>query len=392
MTRVPEFGITLSFQAHRASGQGWDTAYRQGLELAAEASRLGFASIWVGEHHGEEDGYCPSPVVAGAALAAVAPNCRIGQSIAIAPLQGHPLRLAEDLAVLDNLSGGRVELGLGMGYAPHEFRGFGVLDNLSGGRAEIGLGQGYRPAEYAAFGAAWGRRTRAFEEALDILALAWRGERFDYDGQVHRVAGGLLRPPPVAPGAPPLWLGAAVRAARARVVARRAGLILSPIVELELAARQFASFDRETAAAGAAPLPRAMMREILIGASPADALHRHARGLDHVYRVQYAPERTNAAYVDAAGRRVPLTAADPYYLSEAYVAERWFAGTPEAIADTIAGWQPRLGLDRLVFHPLQPGLPLADAVADMETVAREIVPRVRERLAGAAPINTGGDA
>ena len=365
MTRVPEFGITLSFQAHRASGQGWDTAYRQGLELAAEASRLGFASIWVGEHHGEEDGYCPSPVVAGAALAAVAPNCRIGQSIAIAPLQGHPLRLAEDLA---------------------------VLDNLSGGRAEIGLGQGYRPAEYAAFGAAWGRRTRAFEEALDILALAWRGERFDYDGQVHRVAGGLLRPPPVAPGAPPLWLGAAVRAARARVVARRAGLILSPIVELELAARQFASFDRETAAAGAAPLPRAMMREILIGASPADALHRHARGLDHVYRVQYAPERTNAAYVDAAGRRVPLTAADPYYLSEAYVAERWFAGTPEAIADTIAGWQPRLGLDRLVFHPLQPGLPLADAVADMETVAREIVPRVRERLAGAAPINTGGDA
>src|SRR6185369_17068278 len=133
-------------------GEPYDKAYREGLELAAEASRLGYHSIWASEHHGEADGYCPSPVVACAALAVAAPNCRIGQAVALAPLHGHPLRLAEDLAVVDNLSGGRVE---------------------------IGLGQGYRPAEFAQYGLDYGKRTRAFEEGLDILRLAWRGERFD---------------------------------------------------------------------------------------------------------------------------------------------------------------------------------------------------------------------
>jgi len=357
MVAPPEFGISLSFQAHRGVGQSSETAYRQALELAAEASRLGFASIWVSEHHGEEDGYCPSPIVAGAALAAAAPNCRIGQAIAIAPLQGHPLRVAEDLA---------------------------VLDNLSGGRAEIGFGQGYRPAEYAAFGLPYGRRTRAFEEALDILRLAWGGERFDYVGEIYKVTGGLLRPAPVKPGAPPLWLGAAARAARARVVERGAGLIVAPIAELEMVARQFAAFDREVEARGEPSRPKAVMREILIGGSAADALRRHAGGLDHVYRVQYAPERTNATYVDPkSGQRVLLTGSDPYYLSEPYVRDRWFAGTPEDIADAIAGWQPRLNADRIVFHPLQPGLPLQEAVADLEAVARIVVPRVRAKLAEA---------
>ncbi|MEA2808558.1 MAG: hypothetical protein QOJ17_2699, partial [Rhodospirillaceae bacterium] len=103
----PKFGLALSFQVHQGLGEPWDKAYREGIELAAEANQLGFESIWVSEHHGEADGYCPSPVVACAALAVAAPNCRIGQAVALAPLHGHPLRLAEDLSVLDNLSGGR---------------------------------------------------------------------------------------------------------------------------------------------------------------------------------------------------------------------------------------------------------------------------------------------
>ncbi len=142
---APHIGITISFQRHAGQGETWEQIYREALELAAEADRLGIRSIWVSEHHGEEDGYCPSPIVAGAALAHAAPNCLIGQGIAIAPLYGHPLRLVEDLS---------------------------VLDNISGGRAMIGLGQGYRPAEFAAYGQTYRRRTRAFEEALEILHLA----------------------------------------------------------------------------------------------------------------------------------------------------------------------------------------------------------------------------
>src|SRR5262245_8482991 len=141
-----EFGISFSFQAHRRLGEPWDRSYRESLELAAEASRLGYDSVWASEHHGEADGYCPSPVVACAALAVPAPRFRIGQAVALAPLHGHPLRLAEDLSVIDNLSGGRIE---------------------------IGLGQGYRPAEFEMFGWNYKTRTRAFEESLDIVEKAW---------------------------------------------------------------------------------------------------------------------------------------------------------------------------------------------------------------------------
>ena len=86
-----------------------------------------------------------------------------------------------------------------------------MLDNLSGGRVEIGLGQGYRPAEFEMFGWSYARRTTAFEEALDILGLAWRGERFDYEGRIYKVRAGLLRPPPVRPLATSGSNGSSVR-------------------------------------------------------------------------------------------------------------------------------------------------------------------------------------
>ncbi len=215
---LPKFGIALSFQVHRGLGESWDSSYRESIELAGEANRLGFESIWASEHHGEADGYCPSPVVACAALAVAAPNCRIGQAVALAPLHGHPLRLAEDLSVVDNLSGGRVEIGLGRAIAPSSTCSAGPMP----------------------------RRTTAFEESLDILGLAWRGERFDYEGRIDKVKGGLPRPPPLRLGPLPLWIGCCRTAGpRARAVRHRAGLLFAPLIELEHLVRQIRSFDDE---------------------------------------------------------------------------------------------------------------------------------------------------
>jgi alkanesulfonate monooxygenase SsuD/methylene tetrahydromethanopterin reductase-like flavin-dependent oxidoreductase (luciferase family) len=341
---APKFGLALSFQVHQGIGEPWDKSYREGIELAAEANRLGFDSLWVSEHHGEADGYCPSPVVACAALAVAAPNCRIGQAVALAPLHGHPLRLAEDLSVLDNLSGGRVE---------------------------IGLGQGYRPAEFAMFGWPYARRTTAFEESLDILGLAWRGERFDYEGRIYKVKDGLLRPPPVTPGALPLWIGAAAPLARARAVRHRAGLLVAPLIELEHLVRQIRSFDDEAARQNAGRLPHALMREILVGDSAADAIKRHQPYLDHVYRVQYAPERTGQTYLDpATGERKPLTGDNPHYLSEAFMQDRWFLGTPAEVAAKMISWLPRLAFDHLIFQARQPGMSLRHAISDLEEIAK----------------------
>lgn len=352
---VPKFGIALSFQVHRGLGEAWDTAYREGLELAREADRLGFESVWASEHHGEPDGYCPSPVTACAALAVAAPRCRIGQAVALAPLHGHPLRLAEDLSVIDNLSGGRVE---------------------------IGLGQGYRPAEFEAFGWNYRTRTRAFEESLDILERAWRGEPFDYDGNIYKVKGGLLRPPPLTPGPLPLWIGAAAPKARARAVRHRAGLIVAPLIELRHLGRQIRSFDEEAERQNAGTLPHALMREVLVGDSPADAIKRHQAGLDLVYRVQYAPERTGQTHIDTAtGERRPMTNDDPHYLSEAFMQDRWFLGAPGDIAAKLIDWLPRMRLEHFIFQGRQPGQSLRHAVDSLEAIAREVLPTVRAGLA-----------
>ena len=155
------------------------------------AEGWGYDMAWFTEHHFVEDGYLPSWVpVAGAVLGRTS-SLRVSTDIAILPFY-NPLRLAEDLAVLDNLSGGRVELGVGIGYAPHEF---------------------------AAFGIPVSRRVSLMEEGLDILKLAWSGERFSYHGKRYDFDDIIVTPKPVQPGGPPLWIAAmteagALRAAR----------------------------------------------------------------------------------------------------------------------------------------------------------------------------------
>jgi alkanesulfonate monooxygenase SsuD/methylene tetrahydromethanopterin reductase-like flavin-dependent oxidoreductase (luciferase family) len=270
--------------------------------------------------------------------------------VALAPLYGHPMRMAEDLSVVDNLSGGRIE---------------------------IGLGQGYRPPEFDMFGWNYKRRTTAFEESLDILEKAWTGEAFDYEGKVYSVKGGLLRPPPVKPGRPPLWIGAAHPKARARAVSRRAGFLVAPLAEWGLVEYQFKSFDEEAAKQGAGRLPRAVMREILVGESAADAMKRHQPFIDVVYRVQYKPERIGLTYIDRETKeRKPLTSDHPHFMSEAFMQERWLLGTPEDIAARLATWQPRLGMDHLIFTPRPPGMSLKQAVDEIEAIAKGVLSRI----------------
>jgi alkanesulfonate monooxygenase SsuD/methylene tetrahydromethanopterin reductase-like flavin-dependent oxidoreductase (luciferase family) len=353
---APRLGILLSFQARPDAGVAWERSYREGLELAAEADRLGVDDVWLTEHHGEEDGYCPSPVVAAAAVAAATRQVRIALGVALAPLHGHPLRLAEDLA---------------------------VVDNLSGGRLEVGLGQGYRPGEFEAFGLPYGRRTRAFEEALDVLEWAWRGERFDHEGDVYRVRGGRLRPAPVRPGAPPLWLGAAAPASRARAVRRRAGLVIAMLTDHGHTERQFAAFDREAASAGLGPLPHALMREVVVADTAGDAARAARPHLEYVYRVTYPPELTGLTVRDArTGERRPVRADDPEFLSDDFLRERFVVGDVEHCVARLADQARAMRLDRLVFRPQFPGQPLAEAVATVERMVGEVMPAVRERLAG----------
>jgi alkanesulfonate monooxygenase SsuD/methylene tetrahydromethanopterin reductase-like flavin-dependent oxidoreductase (luciferase family) len=160
--------------------------YAAAIEMSVWGEQHGAAAIVLSEHHASPDGYLPSPLVLAAAVAARTTTAPITIAALLVPLHD-PVELAEDMAVLDIISRGRV--------------------------AHI-VGLGYRPEEYAMFGRPLEGRGRRMEECLTALRRAWTGEEFEYEGRTVRVT-----PQPVTPGGPLLMYGgdsvaAARRAAR----------------------------------------------------------------------------------------------------------------------------------------------------------------------------------
>ena len=173
------------------SERTFEQEYRETLELVRLAERVGFDSAWVSEHHGSSDGYLPSLLAMLAAFAALTERIELGTGVVLTPLHD-PLRLAEDAAVVDQLSGGRLILGIGNGWREEEFRMFGASRAQRGARTE---------------------------ETIEVLRRAWTGRRFSFEGQTLRYDRVKVTPPPARPGGPPILLGgydrkAVVRAGR----------------------------------------------------------------------------------------------------------------------------------------------------------------------------------
>lgn len=151
--------------------------YRQVLEAARLCESSGLDSVWTSEHHFWDDDYMPSLLVVSAAVAAVTSRISIGTGVLLAPLY-HPIRLAEDAATVDLISGGRLILGLGLGWRAEEFDRLGVpMSRL-------------------------GRRLR---ETVEVLRLAWGPDAFTYAGEIFRFDATNVTPKPARKI--PIWIG-----------------------------------------------------------------------------------------------------------------------------------------------------------------------------------------
>ncbi len=193
MTHALRFGVAYDFRNPPESGIDNPSLYAAILEQVAWLDGLGLDLAWFTEHHFVDDGYLPSWVPIAGAMAARTKRIRFNTDICLLPFN-HPIRLAEDLAVLDNLSNGRVEIGCGMGYAPHEFRGFGM------------------PVS---------RRVSFTDEGVEVLKRCFTGEKFSFHGKRYQFDDVRITPGYVQQGGPPLWLaamakGGALRAAKHR--------------------------------------------------------------------------------------------------------------------------------------------------------------------------------
>ena len=132
------FGLTTDFRNFPGSGKSSATVYAETIDLFAWAETLGFGAAYVFEHHFTDDDYMSSPMVAATAIAARTKQMRIGPDIAILPLYD-PVRVAEDGAVLDLISNGRLDFGAGLGYRPEEYAGYGLDIKSKGSRANEAL-------------------------------------------------------------------------------------------------------------------------------------------------------------------------------------------------------------------------------------------------------------
>ena len=188
------FGFRFDFRNPEIAGTTMADRYAAALDMVEWADALGCTTIGVSEHHGSPDGYLPSPIPMLAAMAARTSNVRFIIAALIAPFHD-PLRLAEDLIVLDNLSRGRVDLIVAGGYVHEEFAMFDV------------------PMK---------ERGRRVTEAVAVLRAAFSGEPFEYRGRtVH------ITPAPFRPGGPSIILGGSSRPAAERAARIADGFIPS---------------------------------------------------------------------------------------------------------------------------------------------------------------------
>jgi alkanesulfonate monooxygenase SsuD/methylene tetrahydromethanopterin reductase-like flavin-dependent oxidoreductase (luciferase family) len=313
------WGLRFDLRAPGWAGTTFGERARAAVDLCARAEALGAGSVTLSEHHGTDDDYLPSPLVLAASIARATEQMRIRIGALIAPLHD-PLRLAEDVAVVDQLSGGRVEL---------------VIAN------------GYVPSEFAMFDRRLDQRARLVTEAVATLRQAFRGRPFDYRGRTVRVS-----PTPAQPHLP-IGLGGSSAAAARR--AARIGDFFSPSLPTF-----WAPYREECVRLGRAdpgPMPKGISRFTYLA--------------DDV-EAGWATIAPHALHeMNAYGQWAAEAQAQTGYQSVADVATLRESGLHQVLTPTdYAAMVERLGPDGfVVLHPLMGGLPVPIARDQLEQVA-----------------------
>lgn len=340
------FGL-ITCQRHPGDPRTDQELYDQALTLAEQAEALGLDSVWVSEHHFVDDSYLPSLLPMCAAIAARTRRITVGTALLLAPLHD-PLRIAEDAAVTDLISGGRLVLGLGLGWRAEEFDAFGV--RLAGRAARL-------------------------QTTAALLRRAWRGERV----RGGRGAGGLavaVRPLPARPGGPPLWIGALAAPA-----VRRAGRIGDGFMATEVtpaALAEQAAAARGQRASSSRPGDFTVSVHLPVFAWDEGGAWELIRPYHHYVAWKYEDMDAARGRSGPPAPPPPLSAAEEAGLRQAIL-----IGTPAQVAEQIDAYRRAAGGDlhfiaRLYF----PGLPWPVQQRALRLFAEQVVPRARA-LAGA---------
>lgn len=345
-----DFGFGLiTCQRYPGDPRSDQDLYRQALALAEDADALGLDSVWVSEHHFVDDAYLPSVLPMCAAIAARTRRVRVGTALLLAPLHD-PVRLAEDAAVVDLISGGRLVLGLGLGWRAEEFDALGIP---------------------------LARRVQRLLAAVDVLRQAWSGDLV-LGGHGARFPGMPVRPLPAQVGGPPLWFGGLTEPAIRRASRLADGFMATEVTPDGL--REQADLVRQERARRTAGEPFTISVHLPTfvwdGPGAWDLIR------DHYRYVAWKYDDMDAARGRAGGPAPPppLTPGEEEQLRASIV-----MGTPDEVAQQIDAYRRAAGGDlhyigRLYF----PGLPWEVQERTLRLFAEQVIPRARALAARGA--------
>ncbi len=339
-----KFGIGyFSLQSPPFNPRPHRELYAEMLDEISAADQMGFDSAWLTEHHFLKDGYCPSLLVTAAAIAARTQRIRIGTGVLLMPLHD-PVRVAEDAAVVDLISGGRLILGIGLGY---------------------------RPEEFAGFGRSLGERRGRMEESIEILNRSWGEEPFNFKGKYHNLENISVTPKPVQKPIP-IWIGAFTEPAIRRAARIGAPLFVPAIGIIPIVKYLFdmhSSFLKEY---GRNPdeFEKPLVREIYISDQKSDKIWEKIKENVTYTAKGYA---SWGSMVDRQGNLLS-DPNDPVLYDIAR--EQSIIGTPEECVEAIVRYREELPVNNLICRFKFPGISHEEAMRSMKLFTEKVLPEV----------------
>lgn len=307
--------------------------YAETLEQIAWADMLGFGAVWLSEHHFTDEGYLPGVMPMLGAIATRTTRMRLGTSVLLAPLY-HPLRLAEEAAVVDALSGGRLDLGIAPGYRLAEFEAMGVPKSERGTRTD---------------------------EIIELLIAAWTTPRVTYQGRHFHFDDVAVTPKPVQQPHPPLWIGGSTPAAARRAARFGANFMPDSGAPLEV----FQLYRDECATAGHPPGEVATNLVVHVCDDPERGWHdvkEHYFYVRQVYQRWFA-EAGDLTQVDDSVRHPDDLPRGAYVV-----------GTPQMAIEAIERRRQGREVDRLIFWARPPGIDIETSSRSLELMATKVLP------------------
>jgi probable F420-dependent oxidoreductase len=329
---------------NRPSGE----LYPEIIEHLAEVEALGFDAAWCIEHHFTGDDYMPSPLIVAAAIAARTKRMRIATNIAILPLY-HPVRFAEDAALVDAISNGRLDVGVGLGWQPDEFAGYGIDLKERGRRAD---------------------------EILQIVQRLWRGEMVSFQGKYFQIDKAQITPRPVQTPTPPIWIAGLTRPGIRRAAKYGDGYTgLCDKASYEIYVEELRALGKDPALGR---VSGALNGFIVVSDDPPRSLALYAPHVAYFINTYAKLFETSArSEEEFSDRRTAPIWSTSDTADELVKSGMLSVLRPEETIERIKGIVAQVPLETLALNFYPPGLPIREVHAHMELFARKVIPAFR---------------